>query len=306
MSENRPQIGILGMGAVGQFIGAALSSHADVCWFVREASSLPASLSIVGFREWSVAAPHCVSLGSVDAAQRAARLEALIVCVREHQLASVSDKLKEFPITLPLLFAQNGLGILDAAIGARIENPDRLIRMLCRFGVMRESASTTRLSGPYGVTLTPRNSSAEKLGALLSKANFDVAWAASVQEAEWQKAILNIFVNPVCTLAGTPNRGILEDSALRASAMALVDEAIMVARSDGIDLSEWTEQRLSEAVQPFRENINSLLVGLREGLPSDMNMLLGEVERRAEKHRIAVPRINEISQKLAALFASRP
>ncbi len=301
-----PQIGILGMGAVGQFLGLALAPHADVCWFVRKDIPQAPSLTVLGYKNWSIKNPRCASLGSPEASQVAARLTMLLVCVREHQLGSILQGLGNLPDSLPLVFAQNGLGILELAEQAGLPRPERLYRMVCRFGVMREGAWATRLSGPFGVTIAPRDPIAESLAALLSKAEFQVSFAASVKEAEWQKALLNIFVNPMCTLAGQANRALLEDASLRASALGLVKEAAAVSKSEGVDLSSWTEEKLTSAISPFKDNVNSLLVGLRAGLPSDMDMLLGEVERRAARHGIEVPRIHHINQKLTALFSARP
>jgi len=304
MKTSRANIGIIGTGAVGQFLGAALSGDANVLWFSRSAKITPEEIRITGFRDWSVPGPRIVATQAGMRSSLIQKLDACFVAVREDQLSSVFPLLGAFSPKLPIVLVQNGLGILGRIASGGITQPDRLLRMLCRFGVVKEGEWSTRLSGSFGATLAPAGTLAEEIGKILRSAGFDISSATSVLDAEWQKAVINLFVNPLCTLQGRSNAAVIEDPDLRAEAVALVSEAIAVAQCEGIDLSHWTEERLVEGVGPFRSNTNSDLVGVRFGIRPLMDSLLGEITRRAAKYGVPVPGIADVQRRLTEQFAA--
>jgi 2-dehydropantoate 2-reductase len=231
--------------------------------------------------------------------------DVVVVAVKAHQLKDLRGTLVQLRHQVVVL-PQNGLGIIEEARASGLSNEIGPVRMLCRFGVRREGPYDVQHAGGRGVTAWSLNNlKAQVWTETLSTAGFEVEQAQSLVDAEWSKALINVFVNPICAILNTPNRAIIEDDTLFALALELYREAYLVARKDGYTGEPGDKEDLRRTVAPFGDNINSHLEDLRVRRPSDMHFLLGTIVGRAKSFGMRAPRIETVYGLYQALEKRR-
>lgn len=289
------RIAVIGPGAIGLFLASKLSAFAEVSVLGRR-ETVMAGMQRVSIDGASVAESYLriLSLDTQEARTELAESDVVVASVKAHQLKDLHSTfalLRHQIVVLP----QNGLGIIEEAYASGIHSEVRIVRMLCRFGVRKEGPYNLRYAGGRGVTVWSRDKvQAEAWISTLTKAGFEGAHEHSLADAEWSKALINVFVNPICTILNVPNRAVIEDSTLSDLAFGLYQEAYQVARKDGYTQALLDGERLRQVVAPFGNNINSHLEDLRGRRPSDMHFLLGIIIKRAKSLGLRVPRLETI------------
>lgn len=290
---------VIGAGSVGLFLANILSPYARVS-LVRRASAYPqsvkqsATISLRGAIDATSLPIEVAGEKSSEATELVRSAEIIFVCVKAHQLSSLKVLFQEIGAQKVVL-VQNGLGIIDVARTSGLRQGVSVARMLCNFGVLRLEEYAVQLAGAYAVTVAPREPwVVELVNALLIPSGFSVTQSTTVPESEWRKALINIFVNPICTILQGKNGIMIDQSELQEVGMSMVEEAQRVASAEGHDIAPLTREQLIEAITPFRDNINSNLADHLAARESDMQFLLGEVEKRAGTHQIPVPTLQAI------------
>ncbi len=297
---------IVGIGSMGLFVAALLSRRAEVSLIPRiSGEDRATTIEVTGASAFKSVALEQAPIESEQARGLLGEADLVLVCVKAHQLSSLTALFAAIT-SQKIVLIQNGLGILDAARAAGLPATVAVARMLCSFGVVREKPYTVRFSGGDRAILAPKEPWVEKFAEeLLIPNGILTSTVPSVLEAEWRKVLVNVFVNPLCTIVDRPNSAVLDIPTLRELGLAMFDEALQVAAADGCSITDLTHDRLLHIVRPFAANINSHLVDLRAGRASDMSFVLGEVERRAQKHGISVPKLQAVYQVYRAIERAR-
>jgi len=188
-----------------------------------------------------------------------------------------------------IILCSNGLGVyVDAAsiIGRKV----KLLRGLVEFGLRRNSIENVFISGKAKALFSFPIEYAE-YGTALCTSLIDKGWQVStsnnVAQAEWEKVLYNIFINPLCALAQVKNKE--AGGSLKTLALQLVLEARLVAKAEGFNLDFLTDDILINKIQFSAENICSTLAQLRNKKRTEIDFILGRVIKLGIFYKIKTP-----------------
>jgi 2-dehydropantoate 2-reductase len=285
---------IVGPGALGIFLACRLSQQHNV-WLLAKDKHLDAlqdrDLKVAGAAEQVVPAGE-IKIITEDEIHKLPNDVSYWLCVKAYDLDQSVHMLRRVltPAT-PLLFLSNGLGIflqIAMSIGRRIP----MVRVCANFGVKKLSAVEVELAGAVHFSLSSLKEHEEakrNVNNILAKIAESIICEKDVATAEWNKALINLVVNSICTVADSHNAVIAENSNLRSLALQVLEEIHLVAEADGFDLPNCSEEAFFSAIEPHHSNINSTLADLRSGRRTETEYLLGRFLRIAEDNNVEVP-----------------
>ncbi len=238
------------------------------------------------------------------------RVGPVLVAVKAGDLEAVLRSLALRPEGISCLYLlQNGLGILELARSLLPDVPT--VRVSCYTGVAREGRNTIRVLGRGPFRIAAEGAGRSHLGwlpARLEPTGFTVQVVGSPHRMEWEKAMLNLVVNGICSVLAAPNGAVLESPELVELARELVRECVAVAASRGVRVKKDIEEAVLEAIARVAGNLNSTLQDLRAGQPTELDFLHHRVVAWAEEGGIPCPvtrtllrlvRSHETSRRLA-------
>jgi len=260
---------IFGPGLVGSFLGAAANAHSTqsrqlVCQPIDRLVELP-----TGRVRWQ---PHVTTNSLVMTSLS----EPLLVTTRFHHTSWD---------TLPAhaLAAQNGLGQPIAVI-------------VCFLALDRDTDGVIRCLGipRLVVPLQTEKSPWTAVYAAWRQAGLHIDEVADGAPAQWEKAILNATVGPLCLATGLSMAEVWAERDLRQLVLAATTEGYCIARHHHINIASGIEERAAEFFARIGAHRPSVLTDAGE-LPH----ILGYLRQRAQEPTPALDAI-------AALVAAGP
>jgi 2-dehydropantoate 2-reductase len=123
----------------------------------------------------------------------------------------------------------------------------------------------------------------------LGNASLSPIWSDDISKSIWQKLLINIAINPICSISGVRNGALLEND-LWEQSQEVLEESLSVARASGIDIDGSEMQNLlAEVVESTSENRCSMLQDLMAGRRTEIESLCGYVIRMGEGLGIPTP-----------------
>ena len=121
-------------------------------------------------------------------------------------------------------------------------------------------------------------------------ASLNASFVEDVSSILWNKLLLNVAINPLAAICGVKN-GELRKEPLLSQAESTMMEAANVARILGVVIDEDHEliSRLHSVLDSTADNICSMLVDVKAGRETEIDMLCGQIVSRGEKIGIPTP-----------------
>ena len=312
------RICVFGAGAIGGHLAARFAAAG------HDVSAVARGSNLEGIRSRGVAlreGPRTIA-GPVRASDRAAELGAqdiVFVTTKATALAAVGEAARQLSHADTLfVFVQNGIpwwyaqGIDSKSRGARPRPPNLsrldpgcvLARMVAPERVIGAVVySSNNLDAPGQVTnfSVGRNmlvigapddretARIVELRALLAAVGLPSPPAPDIRAAVWDKLLLN-FGSTLCVPLGEPLSALLEDASLRCARERLSAEGRAIALAHGVRPEDaprrpGSGQQSSGAAQ----HKPSMLQDYERGRPMEVEAILGEPVRAAERAGVAVP-----------------
>lgn len=295
MEETAEPVAVIGAGAIGMAIGAALyrAGHPiTVC------GGTPVSAFVVteDGRTETIPVTHTTEPAEI----KEHRL--VVLAVKAHQTPAVGDWLRACadPGTA-VLAAQNGIehhervepyrgasSVVPAAVYINSERPQPGVVVIHRVAV---AADLVIPEGAAGLRFQQRL----EAGGLKVRADPDFLTVA------WQKLLTNLVTNPITVL--TQRRiEVLRDPAVAEFAVRLLEEGAEVARAAGAVIAPDQARETVTWLQGFPDGATtSMLRDRLAGLPLEHDAITGAVLRAAKHHGIAVPSVESVHALVGAL-----
>lgn len=314
----KPQIFIVGAGSIGRYLAAQLNPLAHVTLIARRDRGFTGSSEGARTLEikWSKGenlplVREEATLKSFDEIAQFPPESSVFIAPKAFDLKSALTQIApRLAQDTHLVLCQNGLAIADEArtqLAALNAPPVSISRAIFWLGVKPTNSGTLLVSGiPGGIEWASLPDSLKapltlQVIGLIEKSGIPVRLGSSIAQAEWNKALWNITLNALCALAGAPNRAAADDPDLRPIAEQVLNEALAVARAEGVRVSADCTEKIFEACRATGSNLNSTLQDLTAGRPTEIPWLNGAIVRLAAKNGIAVP----INQALCQLIGYR-
>ncbi|HTT45454.1 MAG TPA: 2-dehydropantoate 2-reductase [Thermoplasmata archaeon] len=303
---------IVGAGAVGSLLGARLVEGGLQVHLVGRADHVAAIRS----RGLRVSGPHprVVAVAASETVPPDAGVTSTLVTTKTFDLARATTSLAETLPPHPVLFLQNGLGILPAAqqalrAGGWTDPSSYTVRGVNSIPATYVEPGEVRETGVGEILLpVPGESGASAGAARLFRMLFDGARVPveAVPEFErevWRKALVNAAVNPVTAAHGVPNGDLLKEPR-RTEALELLGEALAVARAAGFGFtSEEVTRDFERIVRATAANRSSMLQDVDRGRPTEIDAISGEILREAARHGLDLPATRAVVAEITARAA---
>jgi 2-dehydropantoate 2-reductase len=181
------------------------------------------------------------------------------------------------------------------------------VERICAASPVRAVAAVVYVAGgrerPRGVTssgrgdlilgrtsASPADADPEPIGALFERADVPCRMADDLRADLWTKMLMNCAYNAVSALTKARYGPIAGDAGARERIRRVMEEAVAVARAEGVGLSA---DAMTEAAYTLGEAVggatSSIAQNLGRGKSAEIDSLNGYVVRRAARHPIAVP-----------------
>lgn len=296
-------IAILGSGAMGSLFGGLLSADGhDVTlidvWEEHVHTINESGLTITALN----GTERTVDVPAVSDPDSAAPVDLVVVFVKSTDTETALADAEPILDTADVLTLQNGLGNPETiaefvpekqiiagvtAHGSTLEAPGHIIHA----GV--GSTSIGRYFGENDPTV-------EHIADAFSRAGIDTEVTDDIQDAVWEKVLVNVGINASTALARVRNGRLADTESGTRLLETAVTEAIAVARSEGRTVREDIVSHVKAVAEATGANTSSMRQDIESGRQTEIERLNGKIVRLANQHDIEVP-INRTMTDLVRL-----
>jgi 2-dehydropantoate 2-reductase len=297
------RICVVGAGAIGGYFGGQLALAGEEMTLIARGAHLQA-LQANGLRIRARGGPEkrpqVRAYGRI--ADAAGSYDVVLLALKAHQLPAVAAELPAlFGDETIVVALQNGIpwwyfsrhggpyegttieALDPGGVIARHIEPHRIIG-----ASIYQSASTLEpglvehldnpsnrvICGELDGTRTPR---LESFVAAATRAGVPATITTEIRIEKWNKLLGNVVFNPIGALAHATQPEICRLPESRRLALALMEEALAVARSLGVTGLISAEQRIEDTVRANKDTRSSMRQDAEAGRPLEIDALLGAV-----------------------------
>jgi 2-dehydropantoate 2-reductase len=321
------QILIYGAGAIGSDLGALISASGENVQLLARGAQLAALQANGVTVEYQGQPSFQVPVKAQSAEECRGRFDLIFVTLKSTQLAAAAKSIVS--LLAPdgvMVMIQNGLpwwyfdGVKSAHQGARLPclDPEGVLQReipLSRIvgAVIYRPVTQTAPGKIYLPKVMPPllqigevdNQLSERLQTiadLVSRAGLPTEVTQDIRRAKWQKLMMNLIWNPLCSITQS-SPGYIVQSSLAADMMGLMmNEGSAVASSVGIDLKTDPQAEL-ERVRSNLAQQPSMLQDVRAGRPIEFDAIMNAVVEMAHLTGVPVPTLKSVAAMLDVLNA---
>lgn len=124
---------------------------------------------------------------------------------------------------------------------------------------------------------------------VFTDAGLDTSVSPAVAEAIWEKVLVNVGINAATALARVRNRRLVDTEPGQRLLARAVREAADVAAAEGVPVRDDVVDHVSAVANRTGANRSSMRQDVEAGRATEIEVLNGEIVRRAEAHGIETP-----------------
>lgn len=299
------RIAVVGAGAIGGFIAAALARAGVPVAVVARGAHL-AAIARDGLRVRSDLGEFTAKVETSDDLRTLGDFDALLLTFKAHQWPGFRSQLQAFADrTTTVVTLQNGLPFWyvrepplrsvdpDGAIG-RLFSDRRVVGGVVHVsgeilapGFLRQTGGLRYVMGSPSGALDPR---AKALVELFRTAGLAAELDLDIRATVWLKLVNNAGLNAVSVLRRTTIKPMLADPDARGAVRALMLEALHVGQTMKVVSDVDVDARIDYAAR-LDDVKTSTLQDYERGRPLELDPILGSVIELAQRCGVAVPRL---------------
>ncbi|WP_343547207.1 2-dehydropantoate 2-reductase [Ralstonia sp.] len=289
------KIAILGAGALGCAIGAALTEGGHETWLISRSPAHVNAMRGEGLRVDDAQGTRRIPVLAATQAAEVGVAELVIVLVKSFQTDAAMRGAAALvgPDTL-VLSLQNGLG--HEAILAEIVGRERVLAGKTYVGgVLRgpghiQSGVVGKATyiGELDGRVTPR---VQAIADAFNAAGLATTVSENIVGTMWDKLLVNVATGALTGITRLTYGQLYEDALLKATSLAAVAEAIAAARAAGVKLSMTDpEQAWTLAAEGLPAAFKtSMLQSLEKGSITEIDFINGSVVRYGQQYGVPTP-----------------
>ncbi len=296
--NRRARVAVLGVGGIGGYYGGLLARAGHDVFALARGDNLTALRE----RGLVVRAPdgewNSAITASDDARELSRSFEAediALVTTKAYSLDGIAPAVKRFAergaVVVPLL---NGVGAAERLVELGVPRQQviggvsYISAVRIEPGVFERRSTFQRvIVGELPNRISPRT---RKIAAVFAGAGAEATASEDITLALWQKFVFLASIAAACGLTRLPI-GPVRDNPLGARLIErAVREAVAVGRARGIALPRDEEARVLKQINSSpAASEPSLLLDLKAGSPTEVDVLSGAIARFAEENKIETP-----------------
>ncbi|MCX2887733.1 MULTISPECIES: ketopantoate reductase family protein [Pseudomonas] len=289
------KICILGAGALGCAIGAALSEAGHETWLLNRGRAHVEAMNLKGLQVQDERGERSVRVNATTCAEDIGAVDLVVVLVKSfHTADAIAGATALFGPQTLVLSLQNGLGhedILAEAVGReRVLAGKTYVGgvLLAPGSISAGVAGKQTFIGELDGQITPR---VQAIAEAFNGAGLVTTVSDNILGTMWDKLLVNVATGALSGITMLSYGQLYSEPLLESTAKAAVAEAIAVAERAGIRLgltspeAAWT---LAAEGLPasFR---TSMLQSLEKGSITEIDFINGSVVRWGQRHGVATP-----------------
>lgn len=293
---SEPKIAIVGTGPVGGILGGHLAHaghHVVLCDILK--GHLDAikerGLTIEGVSEMTA---RCERLAyDISDLSRYPEVDTIIICTKASVMPAVVAKIRQ--VAQPgarFISCQNGLGneeFLAEALG-----PDNVLRIVPNYAGSRVGEGQIWMSffnppNYIGAVTANGEPLARQMALMISEAGLETQFTPDIEKHEWEKAILNAALSPVCALTRKPMRDMMDLEITERLVEELLREAIRVAEAAGVAFDEGFSEHCIQYLRKAGYHKTSMHQDIDRGTPTEIDWLNGKIAERGRALGVETP-----------------
>ena len=295
MLSQRPEIAVVGAGAVGCFFGGRLAQAGHPVTLIGRPSHVDA-INRDGL--WIDSQDSCgaIPVRASVAVSDAANADLILLAVKSADTVAVAKTLSTVlrPDAL-ILSLQNGVdncarlrpyivqtafpAVVYVAVG--MQGPGR---------VKHFGRGELVIGDPESSSSSPSEDSLRMIARVFESAGIPCAVSPEIKRALWKKFLVNCTYNGISALGQIPYGKMVQVPQIQSLIEALTAEFIQVAQAEGVDLSPEEAALANQIIaQTMPGQRSSTAQDLARGKPTEIDYLNGVVVEIAHRHGISVP-----------------
>lgn len=318
---------VLGAGAIGAYVGAALARGGSDVTLIARGEHLRA-MQARGVTVESPRGDFNIELPATSDFEAMSEADVIFVGLKAGSLPEIAPQLADVlrPETL-VIGAQNGIpwwyfqrhgGQLD---GHRLQSVDpegaisRAIAVdnvvgcviycsteLTAPGVVRHIEGTRFVIGTPGGNLAEQ---CREISAAFTAGGLKCPIAPTLREHIWLKLIGNAAFNPITTITRTTMGELARSSSATACARTVMEECAAVAAALGIEFPVSIDRRIEGALA-VGDHRTSMLLDWEAGKPLELDCMTGAIIEIADLVSVPVPTVRTLHTLTKAVAELRP
>ncbi|MGM3275567.1 ketopantoate reductase family protein [Ralstonia sp. 24A2] len=289
------KIAILGAGALGCAIGAALTEAGHETWLLNRSAAHVAAMRRDGLQVDDAGGTRRVPVRTTTQAAEAGAADLVVVLVKSfHTDAAMRGALELVGPDTLVLSLQNGLGHEDVL--ADIVGRERVLAGKTYVGgvlrgpghIQSGVAGKATYIGELDGQLTRR---VQAIADAFNAAGLATTVSDNIVGTMWDKLLINVATGALTGITGLTYGQLYDEPLLKATALAAVAEAMAVAKTAGVGLSmanpeqAWT--LAAEGLSPAFKT--SMLQSLEKGSVTEIDFINGSVVRWGQRYGVPTP-----------------
>lgn len=224
----------------------------------------------------------------IDPAQ-AGPVDWVLLCTKAHETSSVAPWLKSLcrPST-KVAVLQNGIDHIERV--APLAGGAAIVPVLVYYNGERLAHDHVRFRSVSDHELVvPDDDASRSFARLMEGTLLRVLLSDDFTTLKWRKLLLNAVANPITALT-LQRQAVFDRGDIQALGLAVLDEAIKVARADGARLADDEATQTMAKLLTFPPDIGtSMYFDRLAGRPFEVEALTGAIVAAGECHGIAMP-----------------
>ena len=295
------KITVIGAGAMGSLFGALLAESGENIWLYDIWKEHVETINEKGLGIELDGKTRSVSVNATSDKRQIGKTDLAIIFVKSTQTGSAAKTASElvgnsgFVLTL-----QNGMG--NADIIGEVVDHDRIIAGTTSHGATMLGPGSIRHAGTgptvIGMWSGIEETGIHKIAGFFNNAGITTETVDNVREVIWTKLFVNAGINAITALTGIKNGEIIDLPSTKALSCAAVEEAIQVARAQGVKVLDSTVEHVFQVAEATKDNRSSMGQDVDKKRQTEINAINGAIVKEAKKLGIHVP----VNQTLTTLI----
>lgn len=289
------KIAILGAGALGCAIGAALTEADHETWLLNRSAAHVEAMRRDGLRVDDAGGSRQIPVRATTLAAEAGPADLVIVLVKSfHTEAAMRGALDLVGPQTLVLSLQNGLGHEDVL--ASIVGRERVLAGKTYVGgvlrgpghIQSGTAGKATYIGELDGGHTPR---VQAIAEAFNAAGLSTTISDNIVGTMWDKLLVNVATGALTGVTGLTYGQLYDEPLLKVTALAAVAEAIAAAQAAGVKLSMTDpEQAWTLAAEGLPTTFKtSMLQSLEKGSVTEIDFINGSVVRWGQRYGVPTP-----------------
>jgi 2-dehydropantoate 2-reductase len=294
--ESEPKVAIIGAGPVGGILGAKLLNAGHYVAFCDiQKPHLDAikkkGLSITGASEL-VARCNRVAYNIAELT-KFPEVNTIVIATKATILPRIIPQIKEIsqPGTV-FISCQNGLD--NEEYMAETFGLDNVLRIVVNYAGSQMGDGNIFMSffnppNYIGAMSTKGESLAHRLAEMITDAELETRFTTDLKKYEWEKAILNAALNPVCALTHKPMKDMMDFERTESLVVKLLREGIAVAEAAGVTLDDGFLEHGVQYLKRAGYHRTSMHQDILRNIPTEIDWISSKIVEWGLKYGVDTP-----------------